>query len=115
MKKFITGLTSIGFMAVPMLALAQGQTVGGILGILQSILDVVIPILITIAVIVFIVGVIQYIMAKEDTDKQKGRDRMIYGIIGLFVILAIFGIIEVIGNTLNVDIGGTQTNLPSIQ
>jgi hypothetical protein len=122
MKKFIAAIMS--FFAPLSVALAQvpvPQTAGGtdaadILGDIDNILDTVIPILITIAVIIFIVGVIQYITAKEDDQKKLGRDKIIYGIIGLFVILSVFGIIAVLGNTLGIGQGGTldSSGIPQV-
>ncbi len=42
---------------------------------------------------------------------------MISGIVGLFVILAVFGLVRVISNTFDIDGGGTLTeeNLPGIE
>ena len=69
--------------ALPGVAAAQTQTLGGILGVIKGLLDNLIPIIITIAVIYFFWGVVTFVMAAGDEDKQKqGRSIMIYGIIG---------------------------------
>lgn len=63
----------------------------------------VIPILIIIAVIIFIIGVIRFVMlAGNEQERASGRLFIIRGLIGLFVILAIWGILAVFGNTLGI-------------
>ena len=61
-----------------------------------------IPILISISVIVFVWGVFRYVIA-EGEDKKKGRDVMMYGIIGLFVMVSVWGLVRVVYNTFGLD------------
>jgi multisubunit Na+/H+ antiporter MnhB subunit len=70
-----------------------------------------IPALITFAVVTLIYGVISYVIAKDDAAKEKGRNVMIYGIVGLFVIVAMWGLVAVLRNTfLGGQNGSLQTN-----
>ena len=114
MKKiFLT----VGAVLLPVAVFAQGVSYGpgypgyvqptgasadSILSRVQGILNVVIPILITLAVIYFIVGVIKYISAKDEAKQKEARGIMVSGIIGLFVIIAIWGLVNVITNTFGV-------------
>ena len=61
-----------------------------------------IPILISISVIVFVWGVFRYVLA-EGEDKKKGRDVMMYGIIGLFVMVSVWGLVALVYNTFGLD------------
>jgi len=61
-----------------------------------------IPILISISVIVFVWGVFRYVIA-EGEDKQKSRDVMLYGIIGLFVMVSVWGLVTIVKNTFDLD------------
>lgn len=119
MKKIIQ-LTSgiVGFVATPMMAfaqggqfggsnIAQGQNAFGILGVVNDILGYVIPILITLGVVYLIWGVIKYITADDADEQTKARSMMINAAIGLFFILAIWGIIGLISNTFGIGVGGT--------
>lgn len=117
MKKIFASLASIGSFLFPVLAFAQistGQDVGGVLTIITSILNTVIPILITLAFILFIYGVLLYITAKDETKKKEGRERLIQGIVGLAIILLIWGIIGIIGRTFGLQAGQQLDQLPSI-
>jgi len=118
MKKI--GLIGGGIAAafLPFLALAQQSTkLGDVLSTVSKLLNTVIPILITLAMIYFIWGVIQYVTAKDEEKQKEARSVMINGIIGLFAIVAIWGLVALISKTFGVDVGGgapTYT-LPVVQ
>lgn len=105
MKKSIAFITA-GAGLLPMLAFAQNDTqILGILGIVQTVLGFIIPMLITLGIIYFIYGVIGYVSAKDEEKRGEARGAMIYGIIGLFVIVSIWGLIGFLGNATGVDQG----------
>ena len=100
MKKII----SLGAVLAPSLAFAAGtsQTVFGVVAIINQILAILIPVLITLAVVYFIWGVIQYTVSGDEEKKKSARGMIISGLIGLFVIIAFWGIIKVVTNTFGV-------------
>lgn len=104
MKKHIIALTSILGAFAPALAFAANQ---GLLDILQfnivPILNAIIPVLITIGVIYFIFGIVQYVIADDEQAKDKGKNRMLWGLVGLFVIVTFWGLLTVIGNTFGIN------------
>ena len=96
------------------------RTLGDILnpttGTIPQILNIVIPILMVIATIVFIWGIISYILsAGSDERKKEAKNLIIWGLIGLFVIVAMWGLVTVIGSTFGVSetvIPGAPGGLP---
>lgn len=95
----------------PILVLAQDRnsvnktpgTLGGILDELFEILSVVLPVLFILATLLFISGLILYLSAANKEDKQKeARNIMIWGVIILFVIVAVWGLVEVLKNTFDI-------------
>lgn len=73
------------------------MTFQGIVNRITDLLDSIIPILFFIATIVFFWGVIIYITSGGDEEKRKeGRSFIIYGLIGLFVMVAVWGIVNVL-------------------
>lgn len=98
MKKIIS--FSAVLIAAPMFAFAADAV--SILTIVSRLLDFVIPILITLAVVYFIWGVIQYTVSTDEEAKKGARGKIISGLIGLFVIVAFWGIIALITNTFGV-------------
>jgi hypothetical protein len=105
MKKIISFGAVLGF--APFLALAAGGgTVDSILAKLVGYLNFIVPALITIAVIYFIWGVITFMTSPSEEAKKMGRAKIINGLIGLFVIVAFWGIIAVVKSTFQI---GNQT------
>ena len=107
MKKF---LIIAGAVMLPGIALAADAI--SVLNTVKQILDLVIPIVMTIALIGFFYGLAMYIF-KADEDKEKGKSIMIYGILALFVMVAVWGLVEVVANTFGIQRGGT-IQLPRI-
>lgn len=77
---------------------------------ISNLIKKVIPLLISLGVIIFIWGVIQYVIADEEEAKTKGRDRMLYGIIGLVVVASIWGLVSIVVSTFDIGGGGGVAN-----
>ena len=111
MKKIISLGIVLGSM--PMLAFAAaGVSAFSILGNIARLLGYAIPVLITLAVVYFIWGVIQYTVSTDEEAKKGARSKIIQGLIGLFVIVAFWGILSLITTTFGV--GPEQLNQQDI-
>lgn len=56
-----------------------------------------------IALGVFLFGVMEFIRSAEKTeDRQKGKDHMLWGIIGLLIMLTVFGVISLLMSTFGI-------------
>jgi len=103
MKKLIP---FTGLLMLP--AITFAQTIQTVIATVGNILNLLIPIVITLAVIYFFWGVAKYILNADNEEKKaEGRSIMIYGIIALFVIVSVWGLIGLLGNTFNVGQGGS--------
>jgi predicted membrane channel-forming protein YqfA (hemolysin III family) len=101
MKKI--SLVTAGLLGLmPVLASAQQSIQNFVSGTLTTFLNSLIPLLITVGVIYFIYGVITYVIADDEEAKGSGKNRMLWGLIGMFVIVTFWGLISVIQNTLQV-------------
>lgn len=109
MKKF--AISSILYFA-PFVALAQTD-ITSFLAKFGDILNTIIPLIIGLAFVFFLWGVFQYVTKEGAEEKGKARDTIIYGIIGLFVMLAAWGLVNVLMNTFNLDTA-TPTDIPGI-
>lgn len=95
----IKKLVPIGLTFMPFIAGADTD-VFQVINTLNQVLKAVIPFLIGIAVIIFLIGVIKYITAGDDPEKvTAGRNMMIYGIIGLFVMVSVWGLVFILQGT----------------
>jgi hypothetical protein len=67
-----------------------------------------IPIVIAIGLLSFIWGLVQFIMSLGDEDsKEVGKRRMVWGIITLFVIVSVWGIVNLLNEITGIQMGGT--------
>ncbi len=117
MKKALSIITSLSFLS-PFIAFAQGPTayeplsnlVPFVYG-LRNILANLIPILITIAIIIFFWGLIKYVRG-QGKDHVTGRNTMIAGLVSLFIMVTLWGILQFAANALGVQ--GFNTGTPLI-
>ena len=64
-----------------------------------QILNPIIGLLIAIAVVFFLYGVLEFIMGADNAEKREtGKQHMIWGIIGLFIMVAVFGIMNLLAS-----------------
>ncbi len=102
-------LIVLGAVLLPSITFAAGGIDTAVRNI-GNIIDMLVPILMTLALVGFFYGLAMYIF-KADEDKDKGRSIMIYGILALFVMVSIWGIVAVLGQTLGVQ---ESKNAPTI-
>lgn len=78
-----------------------------------DILNIIVPILIALGVIYFIWGVITYVISDDEEAKQAGRNRIIFGIIGLAVIIGLWGLVRILTNTFGIENEGQEITYPT--
>lgn len=104
MKHFFTKMGAVSVLFMPLAALAQVQVtnVETLIRRVQGIMNTLVPLILIVATIVFIWGIVSTLIAGGDVEKRKeGRDLVLYGLIGLFVISAVWGLVAIIGNTIS--------------
>ena len=106
MKKIIKLSIILGAIS-PILAFAATDLIGPIIIQLIGYLSFFLPAIITVAIIYFVWGVVQYMMASDEEQKKLGRSKIINGLIGLFVIVSFWGLIEIVKTSFGI------TNTPT--
>lgn len=90
-------------------------------GRIQSLLDIflwircgitiyILPLIFSIAFVVFMYGVIKYVIASDSKEKDEGKKFLMWGIIGLFVMVSVWGIVGLVSNSL-----GLENTVPQLQ
>ncbi len=93
---------------------ARATDLGGVARTIMQVLGLIAPIIIALAVIYFLIGVFKYIMAAgEEEAKTQGRHMMIYGVIALFIMVVVWGLIYVLARTFGLDPGAGPAFDPS--
>src|SRR3989338_2500755 len=105
-KNLLKFIPALSFAAVaPLVVSAQTSGLGDVLSRISGLFSALLPILISLGVIYFIWGIVQYFIGDSEEAKKTGRDRIIYGIVGLAVIVSIWGLVAILNQTLG--LGGT--------
>ncbi|MEX2369194.1 MAG: hypothetical protein WD552_02250 [Candidatus Paceibacterota bacterium] len=92
-----------------------GGNIQSLIASFGGIISSLIPVVASIALLAFFWGLAKYIFqAGSEEEKGKGKQIMIAGIVSLFLIAAIGGIIDVLGDILGVNTGENITP-PSIE
>ncbi|MEY2664671.1 MAG: hypothetical protein RIT04_479 [Candidatus Parcubacteria bacterium] len=79
---------------------------GAILGpIISYVINPLYLLIVLLATVVFVWGVAGLILHGEEPDKRADAQRhILWGVIGLFMMLAVYGIIRFVANSLGVDV-----------
>ncbi|MFA6523915.1 MAG: hypothetical protein WC264_01345 [Candidatus Paceibacterota bacterium] len=120
-KYFAFVIVMFSFLYMPSISLAQQQPeqsssrgvlcslvsspkLGDLLGYITCIISKsVIPLIFALAIASFIWGVVQYVINNDDEAKKaKGKMFMIWGIIALTVMVSVWGLVSILGNTFGI-------------
>ena len=110
---FVLGLTPVVASAATLDCATKG-TIVYMAGQVTTIVTSLVPILMALGVIYFIYGVATYVIAADAEAQKAGRERMIFGIIGLVVIVAIWGLVSVLTSTFGISTDTVTPGLPGI-
>ncbi|MEK7116864.1 MAG: hypothetical protein AAB837_01725 [Patescibacteria group bacterium] len=87
-------------------------------GLLQQVklivTDYLIPIAFTLALAIFFYGVAKYIWS-AGTDKDEGKKIMVWGVVALFVMSSIWGIVTFLRGELNITGSDATMKIPTIK
>lgn len=115
MKKFYA-LALIAYATVPMVAFAQVRSIYDAGRAITDIINnVLVPLVFAVAFIVFIWGVFQYFIAggHDEEAKEKGKSLMLYGLVGFFLMVSVWGLVNILVGTFNLN--AAQPQLPGAQ
>lgn len=96
--------------ALPIIAFAQ--TVDTIFSKIITLINYLTIIVVALSVLAFFWGLFKFI-TRAGEDKEEGRHIMIWGILALFVMLSVWGLVGVVGNTFGIQQGGA-VNIPGV-
>lgn len=77
--------------------------------------DAIVPLLFIIAMVVFIWGVLKFIQGSENEEtREKGKQFMLWGIIGLAVMLSVWGLVSIFTKSVGLDGKSVPVVLPKL-
>ena len=95
----------VGALALPLTSFAALGNISSLVTDIGNIVNQIIPILFAIALLGFFYGLVMYIFGKED-NKDQAKKTMIWGVVALFVMASVWGLVRFIGTAVGIDQGG---------
>ncbi len=102
-KALILGSAALATLALPLVSLAAINNISDLGSfIIDTINGVIVPVLFAVAFIVFLWGAFKVFIlgASNEEAKKKGSGLMMYSLIGFFVMIAIWGLVNLLVNTI---------------
>lgn len=113
MKKALM-VVALFLVLTPMVAHGQLNNILQLVNSFRGIINVLIPLVGAIALLYFFWGLAKFILAAGDEEERaKGKQIMIWGIVALFVIVSVWGLVGWLGTALGVGTAGPST-IPNI-
>jgi hypothetical protein len=95
-----TSVLGLGVISLP--ALAAAQSLLDTLGFFNTLLNGAIGLLITVAIIAFFYGLVKYLFTEGSEGKASGLRVMLMGVITIFVMVSIWGLVRLLQSTFQV-------------
>jgi hypothetical protein len=106
-----TGL--IALFATPVVVSAEFTETTSFLNTFLDLLDIIVLIILALALVFFLWGVAKFILNAGDPEEQtKGKSIMFWGLIALFVMVSVWGLVNFIQNELGIE--NEQLDRPDI-
>lgn len=115
MKK-IKNYLILSVILLPTISFAALDGLKGLMNESLGLLNLGIRIIFALALVLFFWGLVQFIMKSGDAKlRDEGKKRMIWGIIALFVMVSIYGILNFVGSLVGIrpDSSGSGGTMPT--
>jgi len=118
MKKALTSTAiALSAFALPLVSSAAINNISDVGSfIINTINNVLVPVIFSVAFIVFLWGAFDVFIlgANSEETKTKGKNLMLWGLIGFFVMVSVWGLVNILTGTAGLgNTGGPSGGLPS--
>jgi hypothetical protein len=104
MGNYFKAFGVVALVAFPLFASAQSlEPLSNLITAANGVVNRLVPLAITLAMLAFFWGMIRYIYKKSKDDTKQGRDLMIYGIIAIFVMVSIWGLVSLLQSAFGIN------------
>ena len=104
--------TSLAYFILPMIALAANNLTD-VFTTIAKLATTAMELLVGLAVLVLVWGIVKYIISADDpTARAEGRSLVLWGVIGVFAIVSIWGLVNILAGTFNLN--ATALGVPTL-
>lgn len=83
--------------------------------IVTFVIDPAVKVVFTLGLFLFLWGIVEFLMAlRSGKPSEDGKNHMVYGLVGMLIMVSVYGIISLIVNTFGIDFGAA-TDVSRIQ
>jgi hypothetical protein len=107
---------AVAALAVPLVSLAAINNLSDVGSFIINIINnVLVPVLFAVAFIVFLWGAFDtFILGANSEDvKEKGKNLMLWGLIGFFVMVSVWGLVNILTGTISFGNNAGPSNVPT--
>lgn len=95
--------------------LSSGSTFKDVIDFILTYINYAIYIIIGLAILYFVWNVFKYYFKESGEESRKeGREFVLWAVIGMFVILSFWGLVNILMNTFGFDDNSPKNNIPSV-
>lgn len=100
-KKFLLISTAVAA-GTPLAAFAQDTTaIENYIDVFLGFLDTLPPLFLTVAVVFTLWGIVRFVAAGDNDEmRAKGKKTMLWGVVGIVLMVSLWGIINIVNDTL---------------
>jgi len=105
-------------MILEIIPVAEANITSLMASISKIIINPLIVLLFALAIVYFLYGLVQYLISPDSEEIRKSsKKHMLWGIIGMFIMVAVFGILNIIiqtlgaGDTIKINNGSYEVNI----
>ncbi len=114
MKKIAIG-TLVGLLPIVAFAQQTVESLDDVGAFVTYLINLAFPILIAIAVFIVVWGIFKFVLNAGDEEARKtGRSLILWGVVGIFLMLSVWGLVNIVRNTVALDTAGLDTVDPLI-
>lgn len=103
-KALVLGSLALSALAVPLVSLAAINNLSDVGSFIINVINnILVPVLFAVAFIVFLWGAFDTFIlgANEEGVKEKGKNLMLWGLIGFFVMVSVWGLVNILTGTIS--------------
>jgi hypothetical protein len=118
MKKIFSTVFSFIILSAPALGVLSADSPKDFKDVINNVfingmIRPLVPLLIGLAVVVFVYGVLLLVLSEGGEKKEEGKEFMFWGIIGIFVMVSVWGLVSVLKSTFGLDTAAISITIPT--